>query len=553
MDQYGYSSPMYGHFGQGCVHMRLSFDLESEKGILDFRKFMDEAADIAIAHGGSLSGEHGDGQARGALLPKMFGPELMDAFRQFKRLWDPANKLNPNKMIDGHEIHEDLRLGADYAPWEPKTHFAFKEDNGSLARATLRCVGVGACRKTDAGTMCPSYMATGEEQHSTRGRAHMLWELMQREVLPNDWANEQVRESLDLCLSCKACRSECPVSVDMATYKSEFLAHHYEHHSRPLFHYAFGLIDRWAKLASIAPTLVNAINATPGISHLMKALLHIHPNRKFPRFSRPFTPDRRLARDARRRRGDRRTAPPAEAPKVFLWADTFNNYFHPATLRAAHKVLTEAGFRITVPSRHLCCGRPLYDFGMLSTAKQYLLKVLDALTEQINAGTPIVVLEPSCASVFRDELTNLIPDDPRAQKLRGQIYLLSEFLVKFAPDYQPPKIDQKIVVHGHCHHKAMTGIGEHGMTDEIRLLRATGAQVEVLDSGCCGMAGPFGFEKDKYEVSQKIGERVLLPAVRNNPEAIVVSDGFSCCEQITQNTKARPMHLAEVLAGRDRH
>jgi Fe-S oxidoreductase len=512
---------------------------------------MDEAADIAIAHGGSLSGEHGDGQARGVLLPKMFGPELMDAFRQFKRLWDPDNKLNPNKMLDGHEIHEDLRLGADYAPWEPKTHFAFKEDNGSLARATLRCVGVGACRKADAGTMCPSYMATGEEQHSTRGRAHMLWELMQREVLPNDWANEQVRESLDLCLSCKACRSECPVSVDMATYKSEFLAHHYEHHSRPLSHYAFGRIDRWAKLASVAPGLVNLINATPGISHLMKALLHIHPNRKFPRFSRPFTPDRRLARDARRLRGDRRTAPPAEAPKVFLWADTFNNYFHPATLRAAHKVLTDAGFRITVPARHLCCGRPLYDFGMLDTAKQYLLKVLDALTDQINAGTPIVVLEPSCASVFRDELTNLIPDDLRAQKLRGQIYLLSEFLVKFAPDYHPPKIDQKIVVHGHCHHKAMTGIGEHGMTDEIKLLRATGAQVEVLDSGCCGMAGPFGFEKDKYDVSQKIGERVLLPAVRNNPQAIIVSDGFSCCEQITQNTKARPKHLAEVLASKD--
>ncbi|WP_035348129.1 FAD-binding and (Fe-S)-binding domain-containing protein [Edaphobacter aggregans] len=548
MDQYGYWSPMYGHFGQGCVHMRLSFDLETEKGILDFRRFMDEAADIALAHGGSLSGEHGDGQARGALLPKMFGPELMDAFRQFKRLFDPANKLNPNKMLDGHEIHEDLRLGADYAPWEPHTHFAFKDDSGSLARATLRCVGVGACRKADAGTMCPSYMATGEEQHSTRGRAHMLWELMQREVLPNDWANQQVRESLDLCLSCKACRSECPVSVDMATYKAEFLAHHYEHHSRPLSHYAFGHIDRWARLASIAPAIVNAINATPGISHLIKSLLHIHPNRKFPRFARPFTPDRRLARDAQRLRGDRRTTPPAEAQKVFLWSDTFNNYFHPATMRAAYKVLTDGGFRITVPNRHLCCGRPLYDFGMLDTAKQYLEKILDALTEQINDGTPIVVLEPSCASVFRDELTNLIPNDPRAQKLRTQVYLLSEFLVKFAPDYQPPRIDQKIVVHGHCHHKAMTGIGEHGMTDEIRLLRATGADVQVLDSGCCGMAGPFGFEKDKYDVSQKIGERRLLPAVRNNPQAIIVSDGFSCCEQITQNTKARPKHLAEVLA-----
>lgn len=547
MQQYGYWSPMYGHFGQGCVHMRLSFDLESEKGILDFREFMDKAADIALAHGGSLSGEHGDGQARGVLLPKMFGPELMEAFREFKRLFDPDHRMNPNKLIDPHEIHEDLRLGADYKPWEPKTHFAFASDNGSFARATLRCVGVGACRKADAGTMCPSYMATGEEQHSTRGRAHLLWELMQREVLPNDWANEQVRESLDLCLSCKACKSECPVSVDMATYKAEFLAHHYEHHSRPLSHYAFGRIDRWARLASVAPSLVNAINNAPGISSLIKSALHIHPSRQFPRFSKPFTPDRRLARDARRRK-DRRSAPPSDAPAVFLWADTFNNYFHPATMRAAHQVLTSAGFRVAVPNRHLCCGRPLYDFGMLDTAKQYLQKILDALTPQIEAGTPIVVLEPSCASVFRDELVNLFPNDARAPKLRSLVHLLSEFLVKYAPNYQPPKIDGKIVVHGHCHHKAAGGL-ESGMAAELKLLRATGARVQALDSGCCGMAGPFGFEKDKYDVSQKLGERVLLPAVRNNPEAIIVSDGFSCCEQITQNTQARPKHLAEVLAG----
>jgi FAD/FMN-containing dehydrogenase/Fe-S oxidoreductase len=547
MQQYGYWSPMYGHFGQGCVHMRLSFDLETEKGILDFREFMDKAADIALAHGGSLSGEHGDGQARGVLLPKMFGPELMEAFREFKRLFDPGNRMNPHKLIDAHEIHEDLRLGADYSPWEPKTHFAFAADNGSFARATLRCVGVGACRKTDAGTMCPSYMATGEEQHSTRGRAHLLWELMQREVLPKDWANEQVRESLDLCLSCKACKSECPVSVDMATYKAEFLAHHYEHHPRPLAHYAFGRIDRLARLASVAPGIVNAINNAPGISQLIKSALHIHPKRSFPRFAKPFTPDRRMARDARRR-NDRRATPSAASPSVFLWADTFNNYFHPATMRAAHQVLTSAGFRVVLPNRHLCCGRPLYDFGLLDTAKQYLQKILDALTPQIEAGTPIVVLEPSCASVFRDELLQLFPNDLRAPKLRSLVHLLSEFLVKHAPNYQPPKIEGTILVHGHCHHKAMTGIGERGMTDELKLLSATGAQVQALDSGCCGMAGPFGFEQDKYEISQRLGERVLLPAVRNHPQAIIVSDGFSCCEQITQNTSARPKHLAEVLA-----
>lgn len=535
MNEFGYQSPMYGHFGQGCVHMRHNFDLETAPGILKFREFMDRATEIALAHGGSISGEHGDGQARGALLPKMFGPELMQAFRDFKRVWDPTNKLNPNKLIDAHEPHEDLRLGADYAPWKPQTHFAFEEDNGSLASAALRCVGVGACRKTDAGTMCPSFMATGEELHSTRGRAHLLWELMQGEVLPNQWRNEQVKESLDLCLACKACKSECPVSVDMATYKAEFLAHHFEGRLRPLSHYAFGRIDLWARIASRFPAIANFLGAAPGITQLTKALLHIHPNRTLPRFASAFT----------RRKRRVMSKPTARGP-VFLWADTFNNYFHPGTMQAAHKVLATAGFEVQLPTKHICCGRPLYDFGMLDTAKQYLLKVLDALAPQLDAGTPIVVLEPSCASVFRDELCNLLPNDPRARKLREQTFLLSEFLVKYAPDYTPPKQKGKIVVHGHCHHRATMG-----MEDEMTLLRATGADVTLLDSGCCGMAGPFGFEKDKYEISQTLGERILLPAVREADDGtVIVSDGFSCCEQITQNTDARPVHLAELLAGR---
>jgi FAD/FMN-containing dehydrogenase/Fe-S oxidoreductase len=529
MREFNYTSPMYGHFGQGCVHMRFNFDFESEAGILAYRQFIDRAADIVVAHGGSLSGEHGDGQARAALLPKMYGPELMQAFREFKHIWDPDNRLNPSNLIDPHQPHEDLRLGADYKPWQPETHFAFAENQGSFAAATLRCVGVGACRKQDAGTMCPSFMATGEELYSTRGRAHLLWELMQGEVLADKWKNDQVRESLDLCLSCKACKSECPTSVDMATYKAEFLAHHFKQRSRPLFHYAFGRIDRWARLASIAPGLVNTINNAPIIRNLIKSTLHIHGKRTMPRFARPFMRERHK--------------PQSSGKDVFLWADTFNNYFHPSTMRAAHSVLTDAGFRVGLPNQHLCCGRPLYDFGMLDTAKEYLLKILDALAPQLAAGTPIVVLEPSCASVFRDELTNLLPNDPRAAKLRDQTLLLSEFLVKHAPDYRPPQIDKKIIVHGHCHHHATMS-----MKDEMKILRATGADVQLLDSGCCGMAGPFGFEQDKYEVSQTLGERVLLPAVRNNKDAIIISDGFSCQEQITQNTDTRPRHLAEVLA-----
>jgi FAD/FMN-containing dehydrogenase/Fe-S oxidoreductase len=532
MDDYGYASPMYGHFGQGCVHMRHTFDFLTERGILQFREFVDKAAEIAVAHGGSISGEHGDGQARGALLPKMFSPEIIQAFRDFKRIWDPTNKLNPGKLIDARQPHEDLRLGADYNPWQPPTHFAFPDDEGSFARAALRCVGVGACRKTDAGAMCPSFMATGEELHSTRGRAHLLWELMQRETLPGGWSNEQVHESLDLCLSCKACKSECPVSVDMATYKAEFLSHHYANKLRPIAHHAFGRIDRLARLASIAPSLVNAMNAAPGISHLLKSTLHLHPNRAFPQFAASWTSKRRPHR-----------AIPASAPKVFLWADTFNNYFHPNTLASAFDVLADAGFYVQRTRKHLCCGRPLYDFGLLKTAKQYLLKILDELAPQLEAGIPIVVLEPSCASVFRDELCNLLPNDARARKLRDLTVLLSEFLLENS--YQPPQIDAEIIVHAHCHHRA-----SFGLEAQQELLARTGAKITLLDSGCCGMAGPFGFERDKYEISQTLANRVLLPAVRKaSPKTIILTDGFSCGQQITQNTPATPIHLAELLAG----
>jgi FAD/FMN-containing dehydrogenase/Fe-S oxidoreductase len=538
MDAFGYSSPMYGHFGQGCVHMRHNFDLESEAGILAFRRFLDRAAEIAVEHGGSISGEHGDGQARGALLGKMYPPALMEAFRGFKRVWDPEGMLNPGKLVGtderpAHEPHEDLRLGADYKPWEPETHFAFAEDGGSMARAALRCVGVGACRKTDAGTMCPSFMATGEELHSTRGRAHLLWELMQGEVLPGQWKNAQVKESLDLCLACKACKSECPVSVDMASYKAEFLSHFYEGERRPLAHYAFGHIDRLARLASIAPSFVNAVNRVPGVAQLTRSLLHLHPQRTMPKFAPAYTSLRNLRRQ------------PKTWKPVILWPDTFNNYFHPESLLAAREVLFQAKFQIVTPKTRLCCGRPLYDFGLLKSAKQYLLKILDALSDERLERVPIVILEPSCAAVFRDELCNLLPDDPRAAQLRDRTFLLSEFLVRFAPGYQPPKVEGKIVVHGHCHQRATMG-----MQDEMTLLRATGAEVQLLDSGCCGMAGPFGFERETYAVSQTLAERVLLPAVRGaGAGTVVVSDGFSCCEQVTQNGGARPLHLAEVLAG----
>jgi FAD/FMN-containing dehydrogenase/Fe-S oxidoreductase len=543
LDEYRYHTSFYGHFGHGCIHMRVSFDLQSEEGIRNYMEFVERAADIVVSYGGSLSGEHGDGQSRAALLPKMFGPELIKAFGEFKSAWDPDNKMNPNKVVNAYLPTENLRLGADYKPNDPKTYFQFPDDDGSLAKAALRCIGLGECRKHDSGSMCPSYMVTLEEEHSTRGRAHMLFEVLQGEVVRGGWKDEYVKKAMDLCLACKACKSECPTNVDVATYKAEFLAHYYEGKRRPLHAYAFGMIDRWAELGSQFPGLANFFSSAPGFRHILQSVLHLAPQRKMPQLARST-----FQSWARKNRvpafGAATGASPASGKSdVILWADTFNNYFHPETSRAALEVLQSAGFSVVVPQIHLCCGRPLYDFGFLDRAKQYLERILCAMTTQIKAGVPLVVLEPSCASVFRDELRNLFPLDARATKLRSQTFLLSEFLERHAPGYMPPKLPGKVLLHGHCHHKSLMGLG-----DEESLLKKTGADLQSIDSGCCGMAGPFGFEKEKYGVSQAVGERVLLPAVRNTPEnALIVSDGFSCREQILQSTGRRAIHLAEAL------
>jgi Fe-S oxidoreductase len=473
----------------------------------------------------------------------------MQAFREFKAAWDPDNRMNPNKgAVDARPPTEDLRLGADYKPWQPNTHFKFPDDGGSFANASLRCIGVGECRKNDYGTMCPSFMATREEEHSTRGRARLLFEMLQGEVLPKDWTNESVKRGLDLCLSCKACKSECPTNVDIATYRAEFLSHYYETRRRPLHAHAFGRVDRWARMASMAPRLANLVAAAPGIAQVIRRALHIAPERELPTFAP--VPFRSWARahgvpDVGGVGGGG-TATRGSATgdrQVILWADTFNNYFHPHVSQAALEVLQSAGFTVTVPGQHLCCGRPLYDFGFLDLAVEYLRTILDVLKPAIESGVPIVVLEPSCASVFRDELRNLLPDDARANQLRKQVFLLSEFLQQRAPDYAPPSLNSKVLLHGHCHHKAVMK-----MTDEESLLRRMGADCESLDAGCCGMAGPFGFTKDRYEVAQAIGEKVLLPAVRRAAsDTLIVSDGFSCQEQIRQSTGRQAVHLAEAL------
>ncbi len=531
---YGYKGSLYGHFGHGCVHTRINFDLQSKEGIVKFRKFMEEAADLVVSYGGSISGEHGDGQSRGELLPKMFGPELVQAFRDFKSIWDPAWKMNPGKLIDPNKLDENLRLGADYAPWEPKTRFQFLADHGSLAEATLRCVGVGKCRREEGGLMCPSYRATHDEEHSTRGRAHLLWEMTQGEVIRDGWRSEEVKESLDLCLACKGCKSDCPVGVDVATYKSEFLSHYYEGRMRPRSAYAFGNIDLWARVASHVPGMVNLTTQLPLLRDIAKLVAGIPPQRSIPALAPQTFKNWFYHRPSRRN---------AEAPPVLLWPDTFNNYFRPATAKAAVDVLESAGFRVIVPRANLCCGRPLYDHGMLDRAQALLLQILDELSPEIEAGVPIVGLEPSCIGVFRDELVNLFPHDARAQALSRQTFLLSEFLETHTPRVPLPRLDRKAILHGHCHHKSLMK-----MTAEEAVLRRLGVDFHSPAAGCCGMAGSFGFEADKYEMSMVIGELELLPAVRQAPpDWLIIADGFSCREQIAQGTLRHALHLAEVL------
>jgi FAD/FMN-containing dehydrogenase/Fe-S oxidoreductase len=537
LDEFGYHAALYGHFGQGCVHCRIDFDLATAGGVKRWLAFLERAADLVLANGGSLSGEHGDGQARAWLLPKMYGDELVQAFGEFKRLWDPTGKMNPGKVVDPFPPDRDLRKGPDYAPARLATHFAFPDDGGSFANAAARCVGVGMCRRAEGGVMCPSYMVTREEEDSTRGRARLLFEMTRGDVLAAGWRDEHVKDALDLCLACKGCKGDCPVNVDMATYKAEFLSHYYAGRLRPRTAYAMGLIFWWARLASPFAPVVNFFTRTWPFSSALKWLAGLARRRRIPTFASPTF--RRWF--AARGPAPRRRSSPHEGKRVLLWPDTFNNFLMTGAARAAVDVLESAGYAVEIPAGTLCCGRPLYDWGMLKTAKRLWRKTLEALRPHIRAGVPLVGLEPSCVAAFRDELGGLFPKNEDAKRLAEQTFLLSEFLEN--EGYQPPPLARRALVHGHCHHKAVLG-----MAKETSLLDKLGLDYQLLDSGCCGMAGSFGFEAEHYDVSIAAGERLLLPAVRAaDPDTLIIADGFSCRQQILQTTKRRPLHLAEVL------
>ncbi|AVT36040.1 FAD-binding and (Fe-S)-binding domain-containing protein [Plantactinospora sp. BB1] len=531
---------IYGHFGQGCLHNRLPFPLTTADGIARFRSFLERAASLVVSYGGSLSGEHGDGQGRAELLPVMFGDRLVRAFGQLKAIFDPDDRMNPGKVVAPLPLDSTLRIGPDYRHGDVDTVFGYPDDGGSFGRAVLRCVGVGKCRRQHGGVMCPSYQVTREEKHSTRGRARLLFEMLDGTArggpVGAGWRSEEVRDALDLCLACKGCKSDCPLNVDMATYKAEFLSHHYAGRLRPRAHYSMGWLPLAAALAARAPRLVNAVFRLPGATPLVNAVGGIDRRRELPLFA-----DQTFQRWFRARR----PGGTGSRGEVLLWPDTFSNHFSPAVGQAAVEVLEAAGWRVRVPEQALCCGLTWISTGQLHTARRVLRRSVEILRPYLRAGTLVVGLEPSCTAVFRSDAAELFPDDEDVATLRRQTVTLAELLHEHTPDWRPPTLPAQALVQTHCHQHAVLGTAA-----DRAVLAGAGIAATFLDSGCCGLAGNFGFEQGHYDVSVACAERVLLPAVRAaDPDVAVLADGFSCRTQIEQGAAngRRAVHLAELL------
>lgn len=516
-DRYGYTGAFYGHLGDGCIHSRANFDLRTPKGLAAYRSFMEEAADLVVSFGGSLSGEHGDGQQRAELLPKMFGEDLVRAFGEFKAIWDPDGGMNPGKVVNPRRLDQDLRIG----PSSPR---------GDFAKGVQRCVGVGKCRQADpAGVMCPSFAVTRDEQHSTRGRARLLFEMLEGDVVRAGWRSPEVAGALDLCLACKGCTSECPAGVDLPSYKAEFLHHHYQGRLRPRHAYAFGLIDQVARVGSKLPGLANRLGGT----RAFRLAAGMAPGRPVPG----------LAAQTLQQWFFRRADVNPDGPRVLVWPDTFSNYFDPSPAIAAVEVMEAAGWRVLMPAGHACCGRPLYDYGFLGLAERYLRRVLRAVGPALAEGLPVVGVEPSCVATFRHELPRMLPHDDEALALSRQVVHFGEFFERFGIEPSPgPQLRAHLWIH--CHQKATGGGGQ-----DRRLLEAMGAEVVALPGTCCGLAGSWGMEAAHHGLSMAIGERDLLPAVQAvGPGDVVVANGFSCRMQMAAGTGRRALHLAEVMA-----
>jgi FAD/FMN-containing dehydrogenase/Fe-S oxidoreductase len=511
---------VYGHFGEGCVHVRLDVDLLTEAGRRDFRRLMQDAAELVAAHGGSLCGEHGDGRARSELLDRIYPPAVLALFAQFKRVFDPDRLLNPGVVVDPRPLDADLRPGRER---EVPVSLALRRDGGSLAAATRRCVGLGACRRLGgAGVMCPSFQVTREEKHTTRGRARLLGEMLAGELITGGWRSPEVHEALDLCLACKACASECPVSVDLAAYKAEVLHQRYRWRPRPRWHYALGGLPVAARLAGLAPSLAN--RAAPVLARL-GGVSTSRPLPAFARYRPPAVGDGRAPRGA-----------------VLLWPDCFTRSFDPQVVHAAARVLAGAGFAVRLPRGTVCCGLTWYHTGQFGMARLVLRRSLRLLRPVLAASElPVVGLEPSCVAMLRCELGELLPDHPEASALAARVSTLAQLLVTGAPAWRPTRCEVDAVRQVHCHQRAVLG---HEADD--LLLRAAGVRVHEV-AGCCGMAGSFGYQRGHEQLSQALAQRALAPAVRARPSALVLADGFSCRLQVRLVTGRRPLHLAEVL------
>ncbi|MER5970540.1 FAD-linked oxidase C-terminal domain-containing protein [Streptomyces sp. NPDC002055] len=535
LDRHGLQGAVYGHFGEGCLHVRIDFDFTTEQGTAVFRAFLTEAAELVAEHGGSLSGEHGDGQARSELLPLMYPPAVMALFMHFKDAWDPDNGLNPGMIVRPLPLDGNLRVDPQRTPLPLATVFPFHGDGGDFAKATRRCVGVGKCRTTEqrGDVMCPSYRVTRDEKDSTRGRARLLYEMTQGEVITDGWRSTEVRDALDLCLSCKGCSTDCPVGVDVATYKSEFLHHHYRRRLRPASHYSMGWLPLLSRAAARAPRLVNAVTGSR-LAPLLKRLGGIAAERDVPRFA-----DETFLSWFRRRTPEGS----GERGPVVLWTDSFNNHFSPEVLRAGVRVLEHAGYRVQVPDGTQCCGLTWITTGQLGVARRIGRRTIRALGPAVEAGVPVVGLEPSCTAALRTDLPELL-NDPTARAVAGATLTLAELLTRDAPDWQPPQLAARSISQTHCHQHATAGFDA-----DSALLNRMGVDNTVLPSGCCGLAGNFGFERGHYNVSVAAGEQVLLPAVRSAPAGtVVLADGFSCRTQIGQRSDRTGTHLAELIA-----
>ncbi|MEU5315446.1 FAD-binding and (Fe-S)-binding domain-containing protein [Streptomyces sp. NPDC021056] len=551
LGEHGLRGTPYGHFGDGCIHVRIDFDLLTDAGVGRFRRFSEELADLVAAHGGSLSGEHGDGQARAELLPRMYGAELVGLFERAKGVWDPDDLLNPGMLVRPAPLDSNLRFSV--LPREPvDVAFGYPADGGDFSAAVRRCVGVAKCRTTSApgsSVMCPSFRATGEEEHSTRGRARLLHEMLAGELVTDGWRSEEVRDALDLCLSCKGCRSDCPVGVDMATYKAEFLHHHYEGRRRPAAHYAMGWLPVWLRAVARtrAARVANALAGVRPLAAVAKRLGGLAPERDIPRlatrtFSRSFRP-----------RGE------GPRGRIVLWPDTFTEHLSPEVGQAAVRVLEAAGIGTVLPPTlrtvsegfrplaarrgRVCCGLTYVSSGQLDRARTVLRRTLDLMAPVLETDLLVVVLEPSCAAALRTDLPELLHEDERAARLASRVVTFAEALERLAPDWRPPRVDRPAVGQTHCHQHAVLG-------DEAeRRLREAAGLTGELAGGCCGLAGNFGFEKGHFEVSRACAEEQLLPAVRAAADGtVVLADGFSCRTQLGQLAGVRGRHLAEVLA-----